>query len=53
MRFGLLQSKVGLVSLIKNYRFTVNKKTQEPITYEPSNIVLAAKGDIWLNAEKV
>jgi cytochrome P450 family 6 len=53
MRFGLLQSKMGLVSLLKNYNFTVNKKTIEPLQYKPNHFVLAAQGDIWLNAEKI
>jgi cytochrome P450 family 6 len=53
MRFGLLQSKMGLVSLLKNYKFTVNKKTMEPLQYQPRNFVLAAQGEIWLNAEKI
>ncbi|XP_044261778.1 probable cytochrome P450 6a13 [Tribolium madens] len=53
MRFGLLQSKMGLVALIKNYKFTVNKKTKEPITYQPAHVVLAAQGEIWLNAQKI
>jgi cytochrome P450 family 6 len=53
MRFGLLQSKMGLVSLLKNYKFTVNKKTVEPLQYQPRHFVLAAQGEIWLNAEKV
>lgn len=32
-RFGLLQTKVGLASIIKNFKVTLNKKTKLPITY--------------------
>ncbi|XP_063930045.1 probable cytochrome P450 6a13 [Zophobas morio] len=53
MRFGLLQSKLGLVCLIQNYKFTINKKTQEPLRYKQNSIVLAAEGEIWLNAQKI
>ncbi|KAJ3618423.1 hypothetical protein MTP99_006420 [Tenebrio molitor] len=53
MRFGLLQSKMGLVSLLKNYKFTVNKKTREPLHYQPNHVVLAAQGEIWLDAAKI
>jgi cytochrome P450 family 6 len=53
MRFGLLQSRVGLVSLLKNCRFAVGGKTMEPLQYQPRNFVLAAQGEIWLNAEKI
>lgn len=52
-RFGLLQSKVGIITLLRNYRFTVNEKTQIPFVMDPKNIILTVKGDIWLNAERV
>lgn len=53
LRFGIMQSKVGLAYLLKNYRFTVNKKTQEPLKMSAKSFVLAAEGDIWLNAERI
>lgn len=53
MRFGLMQTKVGLTSLLKNYKFSVNSKTQEPLKMKPLSLVLAAVGEIWLNAERV
>ncbi|KAJ3651673.1 hypothetical protein Zmor_017697 [Zophobas morio] len=53
MRFGLLQSKLGLACLIKNYKFTINKKTLEPLRYKQNSRVLAAEGEIWLNAQKI
>nr|XP_008200098.2 PREDICTED: probable cytochrome P450 6a23 [Tribolium castaneum] len=53
MRFGLMQSKVGLTSLLKKYKFTVNKKTQEPIKFQVNPFILAAEGEIWLSAEKI
>ncbi|XP_063930107.1 probable cytochrome P450 6a14 [Zophobas morio] len=53
MRFGLMQSKVGLITLLKNYKFTVNKKTMEPLKIKPTSGVITAEGEIWLSAEKV
>ncbi|RZC05031.1 p450 domain containing protein [Asbolus verrucosus] len=53
MRFGLMQSKVGLTSLLKNFRFTVNSRTTEPLKMKHNSIVLAAKGEIWLDAQKM
>ncbi|KAJ3655224.1 hypothetical protein Zmor_014361 [Zophobas morio] len=53
MRFGLLLSKLGLACLIKNYKFSINKKTLEPLRYKKNGRVLAAEGEIWLNAQKI
>lgn len=53
MRFGLMQSKVGLTSLLRNFRLTLNEKTQEPLKMKTNSLVLAAKGEIWLNVHKV
>ncbi|XP_044260375.1 cytochrome P450 6A1-like [Tribolium madens] len=53
LRFGLMQSKVGLTSLLKNYRFTVNEKTKEPLKMQVRSLILAAEGEIWLDAHKL
>nr|AKZ17689.1 cytochrome P450 monooxygenase CYP6BK19 [Tenebrio molitor] len=53
MRFGLMQSKVGLASLLRNHNFTVNKKTMEPLKMKPNSFIFAVEGEIWLNAQKV
>ncbi|XP_044261565.1 cytochrome P450 6a2-like [Tribolium madens] len=53
MRFGLMQSKVGLTSLLKNYKFTVSKKTKEPLKMQVQSFILAAEGEVWLDAHKL
>lgn len=53
MRFGIMQTKVGLTSVLRNYRITLNKKTQLPIKLDKNSIIPTAKGGIWLNLEKL
>ncbi|KAF2900952.1 hypothetical protein ILUMI_05233 [Ignelater luminosus] len=53
LRFGLMQTKAALTCLLKNYKFTLNSKTHVPLKMSPKSAVLAAEGDIWLNAEKI
>ncbi|RZB40991.1 p450 domain containing protein, partial [Asbolus verrucosus] len=53
MRFGLMQSKVGLTALLRQYKFTVNNKTKEPLKMKVNSFVLAAEGEIWLDAYKI
>ncbi|KAF2897837.1 hypothetical protein ILUMI_08338 [Ignelater luminosus] len=53
LRFGVMQTKVGLTVLLKNYKFTLNPRTASPLTLEPGSFVLAASTGVWLNAEKI
>nr|CAH7754535.1 unnamed protein product [Callosobruchus chinensis] len=51
--FAILQAKVGLLSIIKRFRVTLNKKTQTPLIHETQVFVTAPKGGIWLNVEEI
>lgn len=53
MRFGLLQSKVGLATVLRNFRVTLSPKTKVPIEMEPNSVVPAIKGGLWLNLERL
>ncbi|KAK4878094.1 hypothetical protein RN001_010600 [Aquatica leii] len=53
MRFGLMQTLIGLSLLLKNFKFSLNDKTKVPLQMSSLSIVLSVVGDIWLNVEKV
>lgn len=53
MRFALVQVKAGIVEIIKNFRVSVNKKTQEPLVLMPSEILTVPIGGLWLDIEKI
>jgi cytochrome P450 family 6 len=48
-----MQSKVGITSLLKHYKFTVSKKTMQPLKFQVGSLTPAAEGEIWLDAEKI
>ncbi|XP_023705443.1 probable cytochrome P450 6a14 [Cryptotermes secundus] len=48
MRFGLMQTKVGLVSLLSKYQFSVSKKTPVPLVFDAKSFILAPVGGMWL-----
>jgi cytochrome P450 family 6 len=52
MRFGLMQTKVGLVSLLSRYQFNVSKKTPVPVAFDRKSIVLSPLGGMWLQIKK-
>jgi hypothetical protein len=52
MRFGLMQTKVGLVSLLSKYEFSVSKKTPVPLVFDRSLFILSPLGGMWLQIKK-
>jgi cytochrome P450 family 6 len=48
MRFGLMQTKVGLVSLLSKYQFSVSDKTPIPLVLDAKVFLLAPVGGMWL-----
>ncbi|GFG29868.1 hypothetical protein Cfor_01699, partial [Coptotermes formosanus] len=50
--FGLMQVKVGLISLLSKYQFSVSKKTAVPLTFDKKTIILSAVGGMWLQIRK-
>ncbi|XP_050324934.1 probable cytochrome P450 6a21 [Bactrocera neohumeralis] len=53
LRFGLMQTRVGLAYLLKNFKFSVSEKTQIPIKYSKESFLSLAEGDIYLSVEKL
>ncbi|XP_018576754.1 cytochrome P450 6a2 isoform X1 [Anoplophora glabripennis] len=52
-RFGVMQTKVGLTSILRNFRVTLNKGTQLPLKFSVKSNITTAEGGIWLDIEKV
>jgi cytochrome P450 family 6 len=52
MRFGLMQTKVGLISLLSSYEVRVSDKTAIPLVFDSRSHVLAAAGGMWLTVVK-
>ncbi|KAK5638915.1 hypothetical protein RI129_013225 [Pyrocoelia pectoralis] len=53
MRFGLLQTKIALAVLLKNYEFSCNENTNLPLGFSPKGFMLRSKNRLWLNVEKI
>jgi cytochrome P450 family 6 len=52
MRFGLMQTKVGLVSILSKYQLNVSKKTPVPLVLDPKTGILTPVGGMWLQIKK-
>ncbi|KAH8371338.1 hypothetical protein KR093_007012 [Drosophila rubida] len=53
MRFGQMQTRVGLAQLIKNFKFSVCDQTEIPLTYDPRTFVLGTVYGINLRVERI
>ncbi|RZC40767.1 p450 domain containing protein, partial [Asbolus verrucosus] len=53
LRFGMLQSKVGLTTLLKNYKIKVSKMTKVPLQFDKRSFITSAEGGVWLDVEKL
>ncbi|XP_058055541.1 probable cytochrome P450 6a23 [Anopheles bellator] len=53
LRFGLMQARVGLVSLLIRFRFSAGPKTVYPMVLDPKSVILSLEGGMWLKVEKL
>ncbi|CAO1422642.1 unnamed protein product [Diamesa serratosioi] len=54
MRFGIMETKIGLAKLLLNYRFTLDRsKTSVPLKISASQIILTPDELIYVNVEKI
>jgi cytochrome P450 family 6 len=48
MRFGLMQTKVGLASLLSKYEISVSEKTPIPLVMKAKSFLPTPEGGMWL-----
>jgi len=53
LRFGLMQTKIGLINLLTNFKFSPSARTTIPMEFLPSAPLLCPIDDMWLKVEKL
>ncbi|XP_055696549.1 cytochrome P450 6A1-like [Lutzomyia longipalpis] len=53
MRFGMMQTRVGIAHVLSKYRVKTSSRTQIPYVPNPPSQVLSPKGGMWLKLEKI
>lgn len=52
LRFGYMQTKVGLIALLNNFKFLPSDRTTIPMKFLAKSQTLAPIDRMWLNIEK-
>ncbi|XP_067005220.2 probable cytochrome P450 6a13 [Anabrus simplex] len=52
MRFGLLQAKLGMATLLRDFQFSPSKRTAIPIRFQPTSLVTASADGIHLKISR-
>ncbi|KAG5669757.1 hypothetical protein PVAND_000051 [Polypedilum vanderplanki] len=52
-RFGYMQTKIGLIQLILNFKFSPSANTTIPMKFQAKSQILSPINDMWLNIEKI
>lgn len=54
LRFGMMQARIGLAMILKNFKITLHKETKVPIEFKGSHsFLLCSNGGFYLNLEKI
>jgi hypothetical protein len=53
MRFGMIQTKLGLATLVRNFKFKHHENTSYPLLLDNANMLIAPMKKLGLVAEKI
>uniref|UniRef100_A0A182J4W3 Uncharacterized protein n=1 Tax=Anopheles atroparvus TaxID=41427 RepID=A0A182J4W3_ANOAO len=53
LRFGMMQTKVGLITLLRKFRFSPSARTPERVEFDPRSFTLSPIAGNYLKVEKV
>lgn len=51
LRFAMISAKLAMVSLLKNFKFSICEKTVDPIQFNRRTILLRAKEGLWVRID--
>lgn len=53
MRLALMQTKITIYEIIKNFKLSVNSKTDKNLVIDPNELLNVKSGGIWLNFKSI
>ncbi|CAH2048653.1 unnamed protein product, partial [Iphiclides podalirius] len=52
-RFAMVAAKIAMVSLLRNFKFSACKKTQNPVKIDKVSVLLKPESGLWVKIEKL
>lgn len=52
-RFGWMQMRVAMVTLLMGYEFSVSPRTQVPMVFDTHSMILSPPNGMWLNVSRL
>lgn len=49
----MMQSKAAIVEIVRNFKLTVNDKTQRPLVIDEKEFINVKKGGLWLDFKAI
>lgn len=49
----MIEAKIGLSSILKNYKIVLNEQTKVPLELDKDSQLTQVRGGIWVNVEKL
>ncbi|KAJ6642416.1 putative cytochrome P450 6a14 [Pseudolycoriella hygida] len=53
LRFGIMQAKIALVTLLSNYDLSICPQSKVPMEIAKKNFILTPSGGMWLNVKRI
>ncbi|XP_058065110.1 cytochrome P450 6a2-like, partial [Anopheles bellator] len=53
LRFGVMQTKIGLITLLRNFRFSPTARTPKSIIFDPTSPILSPSTGNYLKVDKI
>ncbi|XP_055684913.1 probable cytochrome P450 6a14 [Lutzomyia longipalpis] len=53
LRFGMLQMRIGLATILKSFRVTTSARTPNPLIIRKDTFAMTSKGGMWLKLKRI
>lgn len=53
LRFGMMQARIGLITLLRNFEFELSDNTKVPLDFMAKGLILTIKGGLFVKFRKL
>ena len=53
VRFGMMQARIGLISVLSNFKIEIASRTDVPMIMSKKDIIITPLNGVWLKVQKI